>query len=138
MVAAEIRCSLMSNNQLLLSFFVEATMIWRGSNDKGTQYIGVFLIMCSAPLYSLDHTAIMEGSDEQQSRHRLMKHARGIGEYESEVGGHVTMLRFHACLIRCEIFVDGKKVAEFVSGYAPVEVDVGALYGAGGSNYKGM
>lgn len=54
-----------------------------------------------------------------------MTHKRGVGVYETELGGHATMLRFHGCLLSCEVLVDGKQVAEFVSGYAPVDVDIG-------------
>eukprot|EP00392_Amoebophrya_sp_AT5.2_P000241 g241.t1 len=52
-------------------------------------------------------------------------HARGTGTYEAEVGGHITSLRVHACVFRCEVYVDDFLVASFVSGYAPVDVGLG-------------
>ncbi|CAD7974681.1 unnamed protein product, partial [Amoebophrya sp. A25] len=38
-------------------------------------------------------------------------HKRGVGVYRASVGGHITKLRFHACLLRCQVFVDGFLVA---------------------------
>ncbi|CAD7951099.1 unnamed protein product [Amoebophrya sp. A120] len=52
-------------------------------------------------------------------------HKRGFGVYETVLGGHITMLRFHSCVFYCEVYVDNFLMESFVSGYAVKDVFIG-------------